>query len=243
MKKFKIISVFLVVVFCLSLATSCAGSGQVENQTIEEMLDAIYDSDFDYTKVEYQENDNSPEQTEVILAGEYSHDPYEEHIKVISSPYLDNSMGDNNLNITEFRYSSVAGIVIAEILTGDGWVEQQLPQRPALFPTGENIEYQFIEQTELEGNIVEVYSGTYSENIAERFGYEEEIKAIITQKYYVDKSKKRVVKIESELSDHAQKISIANYMASSDLNYSEAQEAYPGNIKNIKYIQEITIKY
>lgn len=236
----------LLVIIIMSLTMLGCSNNEAREWTIDDIVADLYNHDFDYTKVDSSYNSIIGKNTVSTWLGKYTQDPYEEHLTFDyeNSEIIESSSTDTvevtTLGTDEIIYSMDNGVVVFDIHTDDGWSRHQAFQRPYFYGYGEEITFQNIGKTDIESigmsnyigdyNGVEVdhYSGEYTVDIAKKYGYGEEIIAVIVQQYYVSASDNKILKIVTDLDDYYEKINLANYMSSSEESYSEALENYQG---------------
>ena len=223
MKSKKRYFVIILMVVTLLLGSGCNKEPQ-EELLIEEIAAKHYDQDFDYTWVMINRSNSDGSTIKVTFLGEYKHSPYKEHITID----YDNSDRNNSL-WSEYTLSGSGNIVQNEIVQSDGSTVVQYVKRSYYRGYGEDITYTYVEETELDGVAVSVYSGEYTVDIAAMYGIDDDIKAVITQEYYIDHSENQIVKIVTHLEDYTYKHDLANYMNLSSKIYEEAKGYYADN--------------
>ncbi len=220
-KKYLVITLMVVIIL---LSSGCNKEPQ-EELSIEEIVAKHYGQDFDYTWVMINRSNSDGSTTKVTFLGEYKHSPYKEHITID----YDNSDYTSSL-WSEYTLSGSGNTVQSEIVQSDGSTVVQHVERSYYSGYGEDVTYTFVEETELDGVTVSVYSGEYTVDIAEMYGTtDDDIKAVITQEYYIDHAENQIVKIVTHLEDYTYKHDLANYMYLSSKTYEEAKEYFSDN--------------
>ena len=224
MRKNKLCLIIITMLAVIMLLSTACSKDTQEALSINEIVGKHYDQDFDYTSVQINRSNSDGSTTKVTFLGEYEHNPYKEHVTVDH----DNSDYTNSL-WSEYTLSGSGNTVQNEIVQSDGSTVVQHVKRSYYSGYGEDITYTFVEETELDGVTVSVYSGEYTVDIAEMCGIDDDIKAVITQEYYIDHSENQIVKIVTHLEDYTYKYDLANYMNLSSKTYEEAKEYYADN--------------
>lgn len=160
-------------------------------------------------KYEYRKEDTyfhgETKLSSTVTEGTVIYWPYLEHIKIVSSsePTLWDEMYLNGYG------QAYKKVVDAKIHIGDEWQDTKM-NREYPYGYGEDLEFKFDREEEADERKIEVYTTEYTVDVSENFRLEEELKATVTQEYFLEKDSNTLIKISTDLTDLNEKLFIAN---------------------------------
>lgn len=201
---------------CLA-AIIIPGCGNSERDTgIEGIVDDFYKSDYEYQLTRKTTGENGDEIV-VVYGGKVIDSPYEEYVKVVEP--------QEGTLWSECYYTKkgLGGRLVMR--TNDEVTEQALVKREYPYGYGENLKFVADREETVDGVMCEVYKAEYTQTVGGGMRSKETLEAVISQEYYVDKEKKQLTMIYTDLEDLYRKNAIINYMiGDSSLTLETAQK-------------------
>ena len=227
MKKMKVLVTLLLVIS--SLLCSC---GFLKDDTLVSAWDELHDSNFSYveTSIFQDKNGNA---TRLVIEGECTAEPYIFRQEIVE--------GDA---IWSECYIYQEGDAYKCVVMVDGvWQEAKAGQDAPIFSGYEernDIKILSKEEKSLDGTSYVVYKTEYKTVIGEEYELEENIEAIVSQEYYINKETGKIERINTDTSDLNRANNIAISMYSSGDTMEEATEKVNEQASETKVEVKIT---
>ncbi len=213
MKK-RIFVTAIVAVMVLTMAGCGSSSGsqntsETQDGSIESIVKEFYETGYDYVRVEVGANGS------ITYEGQLFVDPYREHVTITPS-------GDYTASYNEATYEENGNKVTATLAMADGSEITQEISRTYPDGYGQEIAFTEGESTELNGEEVQIYYGTYQIDAGTVYGVDDLV-ADIDQTYYVNNDN-QIVRIETDKTEYNEYLSAALDVSANGLTRDEALE-------------------
>lgn len=228
MKKMKVLVTLLLVVS--SLLCSC---GFLKDDTLVSAWDELHNSNFSYveTRTFLDENNKT---ASLVIEGECTAEPYIFTQKIVEGDAI---WSECYIYQEDDAYKGLVMI--------DGvWQEAKVGQDDPIFDGYEernDIKILSKEEKSLDGNSYVIYKTEYKTVVGEEYELEENIEAIVSQEYYINKETGKIERINTDTSDLNRVNNIAISMNSSVDTLEEATEK--ANEQASKTAVEVNITY
>lgn len=250
------ILIFTVVTFLIFSMISCIDKTEIlhEDIDIEAILEELYTSSYDYTKITIDEYDkenstldsryNGMTKIERVFTGTVFNAPYKEYF-VFESVNYSNEIPPHTDKVYYYAYEDT----IKALVRFDGAFKEVImsnEQRPRIEGYFYKKEFKFVREDKLDGKEVFIFEGKYSKPLAaahpdvlnsindgtysEEF-YNEEYKYEFLQEYWIDKENKEIIKMISDITPYLEMADIFNNIQLRGLSFGEAKERYDTVIK------------
>lgn len=202
---------FITIVFMILMCAGCHNAST--DKGIESIVSDFFEGDYEYRKTDtYFQGDT--ELSSTVTEGKVIHSPYKEHIKIVVSP--EQSLWN------EMYLSGNGKVVDAKINVGNGWQDTKM-SREYPYGYGEKLQFVFDREEDTDNRKIEVYTTEYTVDISKNFRLEEELKATVTQEYFLEKDSKTLIQIDTDLTDLNKKLFIANDISANAVTLDIAQ--------------------
>lgn len=205
-------------VICLSvfLLTGCQSASEKETSEIAGIVENFFKSDYDYEETTTYYDVDGRIRIMQVIEGQLFQDPYKEHLRV--TPYSRTIKGTSS----DLYRTGKWNFITAYVPTDNGWVKQ-MQQRAHPHGFGRDLTFSSGKQDTNDPNL-EIYSAEYTVDDGKSYKLNEDLSAVISQKYYVDKDKKILVRIETDLTEMNKKHAMIVDMVENGSTMKQAKE-------------------
>lgn len=204
-------SIFIGMTFVVLVCAGCHSASQ--EKSVESIVSEFYKADYEYRKVDtYFQGDT--ELSSTVTEGKVLHSPYKEYIKIIESPVQ--TLWD------EMYLSGNGKIVDVKIHVDNEWQDTKM-SREYPYGYGENLQFVYEREENADNRKIEVYAAEYTVDVSKNFRLEEELKATVTQEYFLEKDSNTLIQIDTNLTDLNEKLFIANDISANGTTLDTAQ--------------------
>ena len=211
MKKMKVLVTLLL--FISSLLCSC---GFLKDDTLVSAWDELHNSNFSYVETRTFQ-DESDKTASLVIKGECTADPY-----IFTQEIVEGDAIWSECYIFQ-EDDAYKGLVMIDGV----WQEAKVGQDDPIFDGYEernDIKILAKEEKSLDGISYVIYKTEYKTMVGEEYGLEENIEAIVSQEYYINKDTGKIERINTDTSDLNRANNIAISMYSSGDTLEEATE-------------------
>lgn len=205
-------------IICLSvfLLTGCQSASEKETSEIEKIAENFFKSDYDYEETTTYYDVNGRIRNMQVIEGQLFQEPYKEHLRV--TPYSRTIKGTSS----ELYRTGKWNFITVYAPTANGWVKQ-MQQRTHPHGFGRDLTFSAARQDTTDENL-EIYSAEYTVDDGKTYNLKEDLSAVISQKYYLDKDKKILVRIETDLTESNKKYAMSIDMFENGSTMKQAEE-------------------
>lgn len=190
-----------------------AGCGRAtEESAIENAIQNLYKSDYEYRKISIKMADD--EEIRFVMEGKVIQSPYQEYVAITES-------AAESVQTETYYYGN--GELVNVLVKVNGEWQETKAKRKRWYGYGEKPEFTLEGETETNGHAVEVYAAEYSVELSKNYKLKEAIEAVVKQRYYMDKTEKTLIAMETDLTDLNTKTAIANDIANNGVSMEQAQ--------------------
>ena len=211
MKKMKVLVTLLLVIS--SLLCSC---GFLKEDTLVSAWDELHDSNFSYVETSILQDKNG-NATRLVIEGECTAEPY-----IFTQEIVEGDAIWSECYIYQ-EDDAYKGLVMIDSV----WQEAKVGQDDPVFDGYEErngIKILSKEEKSLHGISYVIYKTEYKTVVGEEYELEENIEAIVSQEYYINKETGKIERINTDTSDLNRANNIAIHMYTSGDTLEEAIE-------------------
>ncbi len=204
-------TMFISMAFMVLVCTGCHSVSQ--EKSIESVVSEFFEADYEYRKVDIYFHGDT-EFFSIVTEGKIIYSPYKEYRKIVESS--GQSLWD------EMYLSGNGKVVDAKMNSNNEWHDVKM-SREYPYGYGEKLQFVLDREENADNRKLEVYAAEYTVDVSKNFRLEEELKAIVTQEYFLEKDSNTLVQIDTDLTDLNPKLFIANDISANGVALDIAQ--------------------
>ena len=172
---------------------------------LDKALNDFYNNNYEYKRTVYPISmDKRIDDNMFVSEGKIVSFPYREYSKVVES--------NESTLWNEVYYYSEGRDIISLVNISNEWISNKTERS---YPYGYNKKLHLLSEREetINNTIYTVYFTEYKVNIGTKYHLSDAVYAVIKQKYYINKDREELTRIDTDLSDLQKKTFIANDMS------------------------------